>query len=145
MKHVELDLHFNTKLLSVMCFQETVSLASVDVEDTLVFNLNISDMRSKDHILEFIPALSTLNNHVRYGIDFGNDEGLFKINQKEGISYLHLAKKKALVPGAYFLHVSSVPLYKKKELAQLEESHDKDYLTGQLGDTLKMKVQIVFH
>ncbi|KAG5270641.1 hypothetical protein AALO_G00194930 [Alosa alosa] len=131
--------------LDEMNEQETISLASVDVEDTLLFNLNISDVKSKDHILEFIPALSTLNNHVRYTIDFGNDEGLFKINQKEGISYLHLAKKKALVPGAYFLQVSSVPLYKKKELAQLEDRHDKDYLTGQLGETLKMKVQIVFH
>lgn len=125
--------------------QETISLASVDIEDTLLFNLNISDVKSKDHILEFIPALSTLNNHVRYTIDFGNEEGLFKINQKEGISYLHLAKKKALVPGAYFLQVTSVPMYKKKELAQLEDRHDKDYLTGQLGETLKMKVQIVFH
>lgn len=117
----------------------------MDIEDTLLFNLNISDVKSKDHILEFIPALSTLNNHVRYTIDFGNEEGLFKINQKEGISYLHLAKKKTLVPGAYFLQVSSVPMYKKKELAQLEDRHDKDYLTGQLGETLKMKVQIVFH
>lgn len=124
--------------------QEPISLASVDIEDTILFDFNVSDVNSKDHLLEFTPALSTLNDHVRYMIDFGNDEGLFRINQKHGISYLHLTKKKVL-PGAYYLQISSVPLYRKKELAQLEDEYDKDYLTGQLGDALKMKVQIVLH
>jgi hypothetical protein len=32
-----------------------------------------------------------------------------------------------------------------EELAELEDRHDKDYLTGQLGDTLRMRVQIVLH
>lgn len=124
--------------------QEIVSLASVDVENTFLLNLNISDMNSKKRILEFTPALSTLSNHIRYLIDLGNEEGLFKINQKEGISYLHLTKMK-LQPGAHYLQISSIPLYKKRELTQLEDKNDKDYLTGQLGDTLKMKVQIILH
>uniref|UniRef100_A0AAY4CEM9 Fibrillin-1 n=1 Tax=Denticeps clupeoides TaxID=299321 RepID=A0AAY4CEM9_9TELE len=124
---------------------EPVSLASLDTDDTLLVKLNISELKSKEHILEFIPALSTLTNHIRYSIDFGNEEGLFRIHQKEGISYLHLATKKAVFPGAYFLQVSSVPVYRKKELARMEDMNDKDYLTGQLGDTLKMKVQIVLH
>uniref|UniRef100_A0A672Z3Q8 Fibrillin-1 n=1 Tax=Sphaeramia orbicularis TaxID=375764 RepID=A0A672Z3Q8_9TELE len=91
------------------------------------FHLNISDLSNRDHILEFTPALSTLSDHVRYSIDYGNDDGHFKINQREGVSYLHLSRKKSLSPG------------------QLEERHDKDYLTGQLGDVLKMRVQIVLH
>ncbi|XP_018618781.2 fibrillin-1-like [Scleropages formosus] len=124
--------------------QETVSLASVDVENPILFNFNISDLNNKHRILEFTPALSTLSNHIRYLIDLGNEEGFFKINQEEGISYLHLTKKK-LHPGVYYLQISSIPLYRKKELAQLEDNHDKDYLTGQLGDTLRMKVQIVLH
>ncbi|XP_005746909.1 fibrillin-1 isoform X1 [Pundamilia nyererei] len=124
---------------------EAVSLASVDIEDTLQFHLNISDLSNRDHILEFTPALSTLSDHVRYSIDFGNEEGYFKINQREGVSYLHLSKKKGLVPGAYYLQISSMPLYRKKELAELEDQHDKDYLTGQLGDILKMRVQIMLH
>uniref|UniRef100_A0A671W6W6 Fibrillin-1 n=1 Tax=Sparus aurata TaxID=8175 RepID=A0A671W6W6_SPAAU len=122
-----------------------VSLASVDIEDTLQIHLNISDLSNRDHILEFTPALSTLSDHVRYSIDYGNDEGYFKINQREGVSYLHLSKKKALSPGAYSLQISSMPLYRKKELAELEDRHDKDYLTGQLGDVLKMRVQIILH
>ncbi|XP_048825237.1 fibrillin-1-like isoform X1 [Brienomyrus brachyistius] len=122
--------------------QEMVSLASVDLENTFLLNLSISNMSSKQRILEFTPALSALSNHIRYLIDFGNEEGLFRINQKEGISYLHLAKMK-LQPGAHYLQISSIPLYGKRELAQLEDKNDKDYLTGQLGDTLKMKVQII--
>lgn len=125
--------------------EEMTSLASVDVEDTLHFHLNISDLSNRDHILEFTPALSTLSDHVRYNIDYGNAEGYFKINQREGISYLHLSKKKVLSPGAYSLQISSMPLYRKKELADLEDQHDKDYLSGQLGDILKMRVQIILH
>ncbi|TMS13293.1 Fibrillin-1 [Larimichthys crocea] len=125
--------------------EEKVSLASLDIEDTLQFHLNISDLSNRDHILEFTPALSTLSDHVRYSIDYGNEEGYFKINQRDGISYLHLSKKKALHPGAYYLQISSMPLYRKKELAELEDRHDKDYLTGQLGDILKMRVQIILH
>ncbi|KAG8001253.1 Fibrillin-1 [Nibea albiflora] len=125
--------------------EEKVSLASLDIEDTLQFHLNISDLSNRDHILEFTPALSTLSDHVRYSIDYGNEEGYFKINQRDGISYLHLSKKKALPPGAYSLQISSMPLYRKKELAELEDRHDKDYLTGQLGDILKMRVQIILH
>lgn len=119
-------------------------MASLDIEDPLQLHLNISNLSSHDHILEFTPALSTLSDHVRYKIDFGNEEGYFKINQKEDVSYLHLSKK-ALSPGAYYLQISSVPLYRKKELAELEDRHDKDYLTGQLGDILKMRVQIILH
>ncbi|KAG9337036.1 hypothetical protein JZ751_029895, partial [Albula glossodonta] len=118
--------------------QETISLASMDINDTLQLKFNISELDHKEHLLEFTPALSALTNHVHYVIDFGNDEGLFKINQREGISYLHLTKKKAH-PGAYYLQIGSVPLYKKEELARLEEENAKDYLTGQLGDALKMK------
>ncbi len=125
--------------------EEMVSLASVDIEDTLQFHLNISDLNNRDHILEFTPALSTLSDHVRYNIDNGNEEGFFKINQREGVSYLHLTKKKILPPGVYYLQISSIPLYRKKELAELEDRHDKDYLTGQLGDILKMRVQIILH
>lgn len=120
-------------------------MASLDIEDTLQFHLNISDLGNRAHILEFTPALSTLSDHVRYSIDYGNEEGFFKINQREGVSYLHLSKKKALPPGAYFLQISSMPLYRKKELAELEDRHDKDYLTGQLGEVLKMRVQIILH
>ncbi|MGH0140469.1 UNVERIFIED_CONTAM: hypothetical protein FKN15_029121 [Acipenser sinensis] len=123
---------------------ESISLASVDIEEPLVFSLNITDLDKKDHILELVPALTALTNHVRYLIDFGNEDGFFKINQKEGISYLHLTKKKP-IPGAYSLQISSVPLYKKKELDNLEDKHDKDYLTGELGDILKMKIQIILY
>lgn len=124
---------------------EEVSLASMDIEDTIRFHLNLSDLSNRDHILEFTPALSTLSDHVRYSIDHGNDEGYFKINQRDGVSYLHLSRKKSLPPGAYLLQISSMPLYRKKELSEMEDQHDKDYLTGQLGEILRMRVQILLH
>lgn len=110
----------------------------------MLFRFNLTELNSRDHLLEFIPALSTLTDHVRYAISLGNEDGFFRINQKEGISYLHLTKKK-LLPGAYYLHITSVPLYNREELVLLEDKHDRDYLTGQLGEALKIRVQIVLH
>lgn len=121
-----------------------ISLASWDIEKAAVFSINISDLSNKDRILELLPALTTLTNHNRYLIDSGNEDGFFRINKKDGISYLHFTKKKP-VPGNYSLQISSIPLYKKKELNQLEAKHDKDYLSGELGDNLKMKIQILLH
>lgn len=101
-----------------------ISLASWDIEKAAVFSINISDLSNKDRILELLPALTTLTNHNRYLIDSGNEDGFFRINKKDGISYLHFTKKKP-VPGNYSLQISSIPLYKKKELNQLEAKHDK--------------------
>ncbi|XP_006831741.1 PREDICTED: fibrillin-1 [Chrysochloris asiatica] len=121
-----------------------VSLASWDVEKTAIFAFNISRVSNKVRILELLPALTTLTNHNRYLIESGNQDGFFKINQKEGISYLHFTKKRP-VAGTYSLQISSTPLYKKKELNQLEDKYDKDYLSGELGDNLKMRIQILLH
>lgn len=124
--------------------EANVSLASWDIEKTATFAFNISHISNKVRILELLPALTTLTNHNRYLIESGNENGFFKINQKEGISYLHFTKKKP-VAGTYSLQISSTPLYKKKELNQLEDKYDKDYLSGELGDNLKMKIQILLH
>lgn len=122
----------------------TVNLASWDLEKPAVLSYNISGLNNKDRLLELIPALTTLTNHNRYLIDHGNENGFFRINQKEGVSFLHLAKKKP-APGIYSLHISSLPLYKRKELLQFEDKHDQDYLSGELGDSLRMKIEIVLH
>ncbi|KAM7158532.1 fibrillin-1 [Molossus nigricans] len=124
--------------------EANVSLASWDAEKTAVFAFNVSHVSNKVRILELLPALTTLTNHNRYLIESGNENGFFKINQKEGISYLHFTKKKPAA-GTYSLQISSTPLYKKKELNQLEDKYDKDYLSGELGDNLKMKIQILLH
>ncbi|KAL7980060.1 hypothetical protein Chor_001328 [Crotalus horridus] len=124
--------------------EAAVNLASWDLEKPATLSFNISSLNNKDRILKLIPALTTLTNHNRYLIDHGNESGFFRINQKEGVSFLHLAKKKP-TPGVYSLAISSIPLYKKKELLQFEDKHDQDYLSGELGDSLRMKIEIVLH
>ncbi|MBN3310725.1 FBN2 protein, partial [Amia calva] len=120
---------------------EPVSLASLDIDSPVVLSLNISELNPKEHILELIPAIQPLTNHVRYVISSGNEDGLFRIHQREGLSYLHTAKRKAL-PGTYDLEISSVPLYRQQELQKLEDSKDTDYLSGELGESLRMRLQI---
>uniref|UniRef100_G1N7G6 Fibrillin-2 n=1 Tax=Meleagris gallopavo TaxID=9103 RepID=G1N7G6_MELGA len=98
-----------------------VSLESLDMDSPLKMRVNISRLDSKEHILQLMPAIEPLTNHVRYIISHGNDDGIFRIHQRDGLSYLHTAKKKS-VPGTYTLEITSIPLYKKKELRKLEDT-----------------------
>ncbi|KAJ1171265.1 hypothetical protein NDU88_003130 [Pleurodeles waltl] len=118
-----------------------ISLASLDIDAPLTMSLNISDLANKQHILELIPTIETLENHVRYIIAHGNEEGYFRIHQKDGLSYLHLGRKK-IIPGTYRLEIASMPLYRKKELLKLEDENYLNYLTGEIGQALRMKLQI---
>lgn len=121
--------------------EEPISLASLDIDAPLKLSFKISELNIHEHILELIPAIEPLTNHVRYVISSGNDVGLFRIHQREGLSYLHTTKKKSL-PGNYTLEITSIPLYKQEELQKLEDSKDRDYLMGELGESLKMRLQI---
>uniref|UniRef100_A0A672Z0L2 EGF-like domain-containing protein n=1 Tax=Sphaeramia orbicularis TaxID=375764 RepID=A0A672Z0L2_9TELE len=99
--------------------EDTQLLNLLPVDHPLTwFHLNISDLSNRDHILEFTPALSTLSDHVRYPNRLCATRRTLQINQRKP------------VPGGVLLQISSVPLFRKKELEQLEERHDKDYLTG---------------
>lgn len=117
------------------------TLQSIAMDSPVHVKLNVSGLGSKEHILELLPAIEPLTNHVRYVISHGNEAGAFRIHQRNGLSYLHPARKK-LAPGTYTLEISSVPLYKKKELQKLEETNDHDYLLGELGAALRMRLQI---
>lgn len=118
---------------------EEVSLESLDMDSPLKMRVNVSRLDSKEHILQLMPAIEPLNNHVRYIISHGNDDGVFRIHQRDGLSYLHTAKKKS-VPGTYTLEITSIPLYKKKELKKLEDSNEDNYLLGELGEALRMRL-----
>uniref|UniRef100_A0A674K3X4 Fibrillin 3 n=1 Tax=Terrapene triunguis TaxID=2587831 RepID=A0A674K3X4_9SAUR len=121
--------------------EPAVSLASVDIDAPLSMSLNLSALDHKEHILELLPAVEPLENHVRYVVSHGNEDGYFRIHQKEGLSYLHLGRKK-IVPGTYLLEIVSVPLYRKKELQKLEAKNDLNYLAGELGQALRMRLQL---
>ena len=118
-----------------------ISLESVDMDSPVMMKFNVSGLGAKEHIVEFMPAIEPLNNHIRYVISQGNDDGVFRIHQRNGLSYLHTAKRK-LAPGMYTLEITSVPLYKKKELKRLEDRNEDDYLLGELGEALRMRLQI---
>uniref|UniRef100_A0A2K6UV65 Fibrillin-2 n=1 Tax=Saimiri boliviensis boliviensis TaxID=39432 RepID=A0A2K6UV65_SAIBB len=120
---------------------EQISLESVDMDSPVNMKFNLSGLGSKEHILKLRPAIQPLNNHIRYVISQGNHDGLFRINQRHGTSYLHTARKK-LMPGTYTLEITSIPLYKRKELEKLLESYEDDYLLGELGEALRMMLQI---
>ncbi|NXL38984.1 FBN2 protein, partial [Glaucidium brasilianum] len=120
---------------------EQISLESLDMDSPLKMRVNISRLDNKEHILELIPAIEPLTNHVRYIISHGNDDGIFQIHQRDGLSYLHTVKKKS-VPGTHTLEITSIPLYKKKELKELEDSNEDNYLLGELGEALRMRLWI---
>uniref|UniRef100_G1KAM9 Fibrillin-2 n=1 Tax=Anolis carolinensis TaxID=28377 RepID=G1KAM9_ANOCA len=120
---------------------DKVSLESLGIDLPLKMRFNISELGNKEHILDLMPAIQPLTNHVRYVVSFGNHNSIFRIHQRDGFSYLQVAKKKAMA-GIYTLEIISIPLYKKKELKKLEESNEDNYLLGELGEALKMRLWI---
>ncbi|XP_054842527.1 fibrillin-2 [Eublepharis macularius] len=121
-----------------------ISLESLDIEHPLKMKLNISGLGNKEHILDLMPAIQLLTNHVRYVVSYGNDNSIFRIHQVDGLSYLQVVKKQA-VPGTYTLEIVSIPLYKKNELKKLEERNEDNYLLGELGEALKMRLCVELH
>ncbi|KAJ7410447.1 fibrillin 2 [Pitangus sulphuratus] len=120
---------------------EQSKLESLDMDSPVRIKVNISSLDHKEHILELLPAIEPLTHHVRYVISHGNEDGIFRIHQRNGLSYLHTAKRKS-VPGIHTLEITSIPLYKKKELKKLEESNEDNYLLGELGAMLRMRLWI---
>ncbi|KAL7847601.1 hypothetical protein AOLI_G00223190 [Acnodon oligacanthus] len=118
-----------------------VSLDSVDMEQPLTLVLSISQCSPEEHILELVPAIKPLNHHISYSIRAGNQAGVFRLQQRQGISYLHCLHKKASA-GEYELEISSSPLYNLTELHELEDGRDRDYLSGDLGQDLHMKLHV---
>ncbi|XP_002931771.2 fibrillin-2 [Xenopus tropicalis] len=116
-----------------------ISLKSLDMDLPLKMVLNISHLNSKKHILELLPAIQPLTNHVRYVITQGNTN-MFRINQRDGLSYLHASQK--ILPGTYTLEITSIPLYKKTDLIELEQKKEENYLLGELGESLNIRLQI---
>lgn len=120
---------------------EPINLESMDMDSPVNMKFNLSGLGAKEHILELMPAIEPLNDHIRYVISHGNDDGVFRIHQRNGLSYLHTTKRKP-GPGTYTLEITSVPLYKKKDLKKLEDRNEDDYLLGELGEALRMRLQI---
>ncbi|KAL0963262.1 hypothetical protein UPYG_G00351840 [Umbra pygmaea] len=119
-----------------------MSLASLDMEVPVSLLLNISQLNPKDHILELVPAIQPLLGHVHYVIAAGNHNGLFRIEQRGGLSYLHSTKGRVATPQDYDLEIASSSLYGTAELRVLEDRREQDYLTGELGETLHMRLHI---
>ncbi|XP_062473438.1 fibrillin-2 [Pezoporus occidentalis] len=131
----------NRKKRSANYTIEQISLESLDMDSPLKMRVNTSRLDSKQHILELMPAIKPLTNHMRYIITLGNDDGIFQIHQRDGLSYLHTVKKKS-VPGTHTLEIISIPLYKKKEQKKLEDSNEDNYLLEELGEALRMRLWI---
>ncbi|NWU86044.1 FBN2 protein, partial [Onychorhynchus coronatus] len=134
----------NRKKRSANDTMEQTKLGSLDMDSPVRIRVNISRLDHKEHILELLPAIEPLTHHVRYVISRGNEDGIFRIHQRDGLSYLHTAKRKS-VPGIHTLEITSIPLYKKKELKKLEESNEDNYLLGELGAVLRMRLWIDFY
>ncbi|XP_074058715.1 fibrillin-2-like isoform X9 [Macrotis lagotis] len=120
---------------------EKMVLESIDMDTIIKMKFNLSSLGNKLHILEFLPAIESLNNQIQYIISQGNDNSIFQIDKQDGLSYIHVAKKK-YVPGIYTLEITSIPLYKKNELKKLEDSNEDSFLLGELSEALKMKLHI---
>ncbi|XP_040587441.1 fibrillin-3 isoform X2 [Mesocricetus auratus] len=84
-----------------------VSLATLDPEVPLTLSLYISHLSQVKHILEFRPALGSLEGQIRYIIARGNNQGFFRLSHLDGFSSLQLGSGRPR-PGKYQLEVVSI-------------------------------------
>ncbi|XP_030289360.1 fibrillin-2b isoform X1 [Sparus aurata] len=125
--------------------QGSVSMASMDTQDSIPMNISLSSLLNKEPLLELLPALQPLENHVRYVITHGNGNEHFRLlERRDGKSVLRLGKRPP-PPGSYRLEIASLRLFGPRRLHQLEEQHDIDYLKGEIGDALRIKLNIHLH
>nr|XP_015220808.1 PREDICTED: fibrillin-3 [Lepisosteus oculatus] len=125
--------------------ESRVSLASVDTQAAIPMNLSLAMLQNKEPILELLPAIEPLEHHVRYVITHGNQNGHFRIlERRDGKSVLRLGRK-APAPGSYRLEIASLPIFGPRRLRQLEDEHDANYLLGEIGDALRIKLHIHLH
>ncbi|XP_038571783.1 fibrillin-2b [Micropterus salmoides] len=122
-----------------------ISMASVDTQDSIFMNLSRPLLLNKEPLLELLPALQPLENHVRYVITHGNTNEHFRLlERRDGKSVLRFGKRPP-PPGSYRLEIASLRLFGPRRLHQLEEQHDSDYLQGEIGDALRIKLHILLH
>lgn len=120
-------------------------MASVDTHDSIPMNLSLASLLNKEPLLELLPALQPLEHHVRYVITHGNANEHFRVlERRDGKSVLRLGKRPP-APGSYRLDIASLPLFGPRKRHQLEEQHDSDYLQGEIGDALRIKLHIHLH
>ncbi|XP_016101547.1 fibrillin-2b [Sinocyclocheilus grahami] len=125
--------------------KETVSLASMDVQTSIPMNLSLAQLQNKEPLLELLPALEPLEHYVRYVIMHGNQGEHFRILERhDGKSVLRLGRKPP-PPGLYRLEIASLRLFGPRKLQQMEDQHDSDYLLGEIGDALRIKLHIHLH
>lgn len=122
-----------------------MSMASVDTQDIIPMNVSLASLLNKEPLMELLPALQPLEHHVRYVITHGNANEHFRLlERRDGKSVLRLGKK--LPPaGSYRLDIASLRLFGPHRLHQLEELHDTDYLQGEIGNALRIKLHIHLH
>uniref|UniRef100_A0A8D0D984 Fibrillin-1 n=1 Tax=Sander lucioperca TaxID=283035 RepID=A0A8D0D984_SANLU len=124
------------------CFSMLVSL---DTQSSIPMNLSLSSLLNKEPLLELLPALQPLEHHVRYVITHGNANEHFRLlERRDGKSVLRLGKRPPPA-GSYRLEIASLRLFGPRRLHQLEEQHDTDYLQGEIGDALRIKLLIHLH
>lgn len=122
-----------------------MSMASIDTLDSIPMNLSLASLLNKEPLLELLPALQPLENHVRYVITHGNAGEHFRLlERRDGKSVLRLGKRPP-APGSYRLEIASLRLFGPRRLHQLEKQHDSDYLRGEIGDALRIKLNIHLH
>lgn len=125
--------------------RSAVSMASVDTQDAIPINISLASLLNKEPLLELLPALQPLENHVRYVITHGDANEHFRLlERRDGKSVLRLGKRPP-PPGSYRLEIASLRLFGPRRLHQLERQHDNDYLQGEIGGALRIKLNVHVH
>uniref|UniRef100_A0A8C4QY15 Uncharacterized protein n=1 Tax=Eptatretus burgeri TaxID=7764 RepID=A0A8C4QY15_EPTBU len=137
-EHQTTEIYMNNSLEAV---------SSLDIKRPIEMHLNVSKLHDGSHVLHLIPALTALDGHVRYAITSGNQDGCFSLAWHDGAASLRIIKAKAEAsrPGSQQLELAAAPAYHGPALRRLHAAHERDYLEGELGRKLRLKLLVHLH
>lgn len=82
--------------------------------DTINLKVPLGLTRHRKRIIRLQPALNYLQNNLVYSIAKGNDDSLFKITTKNGVTSLHFSHR-IKHPGIFNLEIVGNPIHDLKE------------------------------
>lgn len=107
---------FNTYIFQ----NQTVEVIVLDENKPIVLHLRQKQTRPKARIVKVIPALTSLKNNVRYSILSGNQNNVFSMHRRRGISSLHFTQR-INEPSNFELEIEC-KLIRKEEKSEAESS-----------------------
>ncbi|CAL4061316.1 unnamed protein product, partial [Meganyctiphanes norvegica] len=102
-------------------FHRRDSIARKAVSNPIILKLALNQTKHRTRIIKLQPATKGLKKNVKYEIKYGNEDNVFDMTSKHGVSALHF-KHRLHHPESFDLEITGTPI----DYSKLDDLVDKD-------------------